>query len=655
MNQKIEREKVYKYQGEGNDKLNNFMRDVQSTVHMFYNTVREYGERPAQKFKVDGVYQTITYNEYAERVENAGNGFISLGIDKGDCMSIMAHTSPVWDWVDYGGRAAGAIVGTIYPSASNDEIVTIANDSEVKLLCVGSEEILDRIELLWQRIPTLEKIVVLDRTFKSSRDDVMSFDDLVKTGKEFRAANPSVYEERWQSLTQEDPASILYTSGTTGNFKGCLLTHKNILAATIAVLQVSIWGGRPFRCDDVAFSVLPLTHNWNRFDNHSSCICYGGLMGFADSPKTLMADLQEIKPTFLMMVARLWSRVFNGVSALISATPEGKEKFEWAMGIGKKVLEKRMDENGVIDLIRDPVESLAPELKADFLKADEEVFSKFRDIFGGRLAMAYSGGSLLHADLQTNYWSMNFPLLDGWGLTETTSGINMIQPRCVRIGWLSPDFEGPNAEGKLAEDGEILVRGDAVIKEYFKKPEDTAASFTPDGWFKTGDIGEFDHGFLRIIDRKKSIIVLDTGKNVSPAHVELMFANSSIIEQMVIVGDDRKYIAALVIPNYDTIINIFKLKGISIDESKLKYAVVNGITTCIEAGEELASHPEVKEMVAAEVEKANEQLSDHEAIKKYIILPRKLTEERGELTPTLKVKNRVVFKNYEKEIESLYE
>ncbi len=654
MNQKTSKEKVYSYQGPGDKKLDSFMKDVQSTIHMFYNTVKEHGERPAQKFKVDGIYQTITYNEYAEKIENAGNGFISLGIEKGDCVSIMAHTAPEWDWADYGARATGAIVGTIYPSSSIEEIITVANDSGVKCLCVGSEDILERILKLRENIPTLKNLIVLDSKYTKKSTEIMNLNDLMKAGKEFKSANPEIYEKRWKSLTQEDPASILYTSGTTGNFKGCLLTHKNILSATIAVLQVGIWGGRPFSCEDVAFSVLPLTHNWNRFDNHSSCICYGGLMGYADSPKTLMADLQEIKPTFLMMVARLWFRIFSGVKALITSTPEGKEKFEWAMNIGQKVLEQRMDENGVIDLTQDPLQDLTPELREDFTKADKEIFAAFRNAFGGKIAMAYSGGSLLPADLQINYWSMNFPLLDGWGLTETTSGINMIHPRCVRIGWLAPDFAGPNAEGKLAEDGEILVRGDAVIKEYFKKPEDTAASFTEDGWFKTGDIGEFDHGFLRIVDRKKSIIVLDTGKNVSPAHVELKFANSSIIEQIVIIGDNKKYITALVVPSFDNIINLFKFKGISIDESKLKYAIVNGMDTCIEGGDELASHPEVIKMIEEEIKKANNELSDHESIKQYIILPRKLTEERGELTPTLKVKNRVVFKNYSKEIEELY-
>ena len=647
-------EKVYSYRGPDTGMTDSFMKEVPSSIHMFYNTVDKYGDRPAQKFKVNGQYTVITYRDLATRVEEVGGGLISMGIRKGDCVSIMAVTSPQWDWADYGARAAGCIVGTIYPTSSDHEIITIANDSGVVCLFIDDRETLKRIQSLKEKIPSLKNIVILNDKDGSSEENVFNLEELREKGRSFVKYNPESYRDRWTSLKHEDPASILYTSGTTGNLKGCLLTHRNILAATIAVLQVGIWGDRRFSCEDTVFSVLPLSHNWNRFDNHSSCICYGGLIGYAESPKTLMADLQQIRPTFLMMVARLWSRVFEGVKAMICSTPEGKERFEKAMSIGRRVLEKRMDENGVIDLNIDPTANLDAELKADFLKADAEIFSIFRNAFGGRIRMAYSGGSLLPADLQINYWSMNFPLLDGWGLTETTSGINMIQPRCVRIGWLSPDFEGPHAEGKLDEDGEILVRGDAVIKEYFKKPEDTAASFTADGWFRTGDIGEFDHGFLRIVDRKKNIIVMDTGKNVSPAHIELKFANSIVIDQILVIGDNRKYITALVVPLFDNIINIFKMKAITIDESKLVYAVVNGITTCIEGGEHLASHPLVIEMIDKEIQTANAELGDFEAIKRYVILPRKLTEERGELTPTLKVKNRVVFTNYRDEIEKLY-
>ena len=319
------------------------------------------------------------------------------------------------------------------------------------------------------------------------------------------------------------------------------------------------------------------------------------------------------------------------------------------------MLEKRLDENGVVDLTIDPTTYLDTALKEEFLQADREVFQIFRNVFGGRVEKAYSGGAILPVDLQKNYWGMNFPLLDGWGLTETASGINMVHARCARIGWEAPMMAGSNMEVKLdPEDNEILVRGDSVISEYYKNPEETALCFTEDGWFRTGDIGEIDHGFLRIVDRKKAIIVLDTGKNVSPAHIELKFTNSEVIEQILILGDNRKYISALVVPNYDYFISLFKEKDIDFDESKLVYADVNSIRTCIEVGEDLAYHPLVEEMVSSEINAVNSQLADFETIKRFKIIPRKFTEDRDELTPTLKIKNRVVVKHYPEEVESLY-
>jgi long-chain acyl-CoA synthetase len=317
---------------------------------------------------------------------------------------------------------------------------------------------------------------------------------------------------------------------------------------------------------------------------------------------------------------------------------------------------KEADENGVIDLTTDPTLYLDETLKEEFLRADKEVFSVIRGVFGGRVNKAYSGGALLPADLQKNYWGMNFPLLDGWGLTETASGINMVQARCVRIGWEGPQMAGSNTEVMLdPDDNEILVRGDSVIKEYYNNPEDTAVSFTKDGWFRTGDIGEIDHGFLRIIDRKKAIIVLDTGKNVSPAYIEMKFTNNPVVEQILVLGDNRKYISALIVPSYDNIMQLFRQKNIAFDESKLVYATINGMETCVEVGEDLAYHPETYKLVDEAIKRVNEDLADYAAIKRFKIIPRKFTEERGELTPTLKIKNRVVFANYAKEIEELYE
>ncbi len=646
----------YVYQGPPNPLLEKFMRDTPSTVHMFYNTVKYFGHRPAQKYRSGGLYLTLTYQEFADRVEKFGQGFMALGLQKGDRISIMSHTNPIWDWVDYGGRAAGCAVCTIYPSDSEETIIYTSAYSEVKVICVQDEEMLEKIIRVWDKIPSLKYVLVLNSTYKSEYTNIINMQELWELGQSFKLTNPGAYEKRWQSLQHDDLASILYTSGTTGNQKGCPLTHKNILSATLAVTQVGYWGKTEFSDRDVVFSILPLSHNWNRVDNHSACISYGGMIGYAQNPRTILQDLQEIQPTFVMLVARLWSRIWNGVAAQICSNPQGKEKYEWAMDIGHRVLATRMDKNGVIDLTVDPTTYLDTALKNDFLEADRQVYQIFRSIFGGRVNKAYSGGAILPADLQKNYWGMNFPLLDGWGLTESTSGCCMVQARCVRIGWQAPMMAGSNMEVKLStEDNEILIKGDSVISDYYKNPEETALAFTEDGWFKTGDIGEIEHGFLRIVDRKKAIIVLDTGKNVSPAYLELKFTNSELIEQILILGEQRKYIAALVVPKYDHIIKLFKEKGIAFDESRLVYAEVNGINTCIEVGNDLAHHPVLLEMIEAEIEDVNRQVASFESIRRFRIVPRKFTEDRDELTPTLKIKNRIVEKNYQEEIESLFD
>jgi long-chain acyl-CoA synthetase len=435
--------------------------------------------------------------------------------------------------------------------------------------------------------------------------------------------------------------------------KGCLLSHKNVIAGTYTFIKRLEQGGWTMDYTDTLFTILPLAHVWERVNNHSVCIAIGGLAGFAEKPATIIRDLQALKPTLMILVTRLWDRLYNGIKTAICSTPEGKAKFEWAMDIGSQVLEKRMNEDGGIDINLDPMTFLEGQLRDDFEKANNEVFSIFRNALGGQVRAAGSGGAIMPADLQHDLWAMNFKLIDGWGLTESSAGANISMASDVKSGCLAKDF-CPRVEGKMEEDGEILLRGDGIITEYFRNPEETAASFTPDGWFRTGDIGVYENGYLRIADRKKAILVLDTGKNVSPANIELKFTNSTVIEQIVIVGDNRKFISALVVPYYDNIIRLFKEKGLPVNESELVYAVMNGINTCIQAGS-LAQHPYLNELIKLEIDEVNAMLNDFERIRKYTILPGKLLEEKGQLTPTLKVKTKAVWQDFAEEIAAMYE
>ncbi len=633
--------------------LNKFLEEVKTLPRMFYNTVANFGERPALKYKVDGNYVTLDYNGFADIVEKMSCGLLSLGLVKGDRVCLMAHTSPQWAWADFAIQTAGAITVTVYPTLSADETVFIVNHSEARYLMAGNAHIAQKIAAVWERMPSLEKIIVLQTGYVSNEDRIVGLDKLRELGNMLATAEPEQHRNQWTSVTANDPSSIIYTSGTTGDLKGSLLSQADLIGALGRSLKHMVISGYGASYNDVAFSILPLAHIWERNNSYLAMISVGACIGYAEKPTTLLQDIQAIKPTWVLLVPRFWDRIYAGFKAAFTSSQEGQQLFDWALKVGERALEHRTGPNGAVDLTADPTIGMDDKLKADFLMADEAVFNQLRQILGGRLRVPYSGGGLLPPDLHRNFLVLNFPLLNGWGLTETAAGISHGSPNATKIGWLARMV--PGVEAKLDVDGEILVRGIGIISEYYKNDSETADAFTEDGWFKTGDIGEFDEeGFLRIIDRKKSIIVLDTGKNVAPAKIESQFVNSPFIEQVVVVGNDRKYIGALIVPAFDLILYMMKEKGYHFDSSKLVYAEINGAQTCIEVGEDLINNPMVKELIDKEVKRINEYLEDYETIKRYTILKRKFTEESGELTPTLKIKNRVIFKNFHEEIEQMY-
>lgn len=633
--------------------LNKFLEEVKTLPGMFYNTVENFGERPALKYKVDENYVTLDYNGFADIVEKMGSGLLSMGLAKGDRVCLMAHTSPQWAWADFAIQTSGGITVTVYPTLSVQEAAFIVNHSEARFLIAGSEHIASRLISAWADMPSLEKIIVMQTGYVSTDDRVIGLDKLRDMGKMLQSAEPERLRQRWESISGADPSSIIYTSGTTGDLKGSLLSQENMIGALGRSLKHMAMSGYAASYNDVAFSLLPLAHIWERNNSYLAMISVGACIGYAEKPTTLLQDIQTIKPTWVLLVPRIWDRIYSGFKAAFYSSEDGKQLFDWAVKVGERVLEHRTGPTGSIDLTADPTIGMSDKLKADFLRADAMVYSQLRQFLGGRLKIPYSGGGLLPPDLHRNYLLLNFPLLNGWGLTETAAGISHGSPNATKIGWLARMV--PGVEAKLDEDGEILVRGIGIIREYYKNDRETADAFTDDGWFKTGDIGEFDEeGFLRIIDRKKSIIVLDTGKNVAPAKIESQFVNSPFVDQVVVVGNDRKYIAALIVPAFDLILYMMKEKGQHYDESQLVYAEINGMNTCIKAGEDVITNPMVKELIESEIKRINEYLEDYETIKQYAILPRKFTEETGELTPTLKIKNRVIFKNFHDVIERLY-
>ena len=636
--------------------MDRFRDEVYTVPQMFFNSARNFPERPALKFYEDDQWQVMNWAEFEQAVRLVGNGLLSLGLEKGNCVALMAHTSHRWAWADLGIQAAGGITVCIYPSLTSQETIYIGNNAQPYLFITGDAATAERIYSIKNEIKGLKAVICLEKGFEGNGEDLLNMDYVMELGRDYEAKNPDHFDKRCQELTGDDGCTVIYTSGTTGALKGVFYTQRELILGLEQSIRYCEMGGHPLTYEGVSLNVLPLSHVWERVDSYMGQLASGGCMGFARSPKTLIEDLQVIKPTWILLVPRLWSRVYTGIERTFCATEEGKKAFEWAIDVGLKSIDYYTDERGGLNLL--PLhnltwpEGLPPELREQWLKADELVYSKVRNFFGGRLVMCWSGGSRLSVDLHKKLVALSIPLLSGWGLSETSAGIAHDYPVRIKFGYVNKIL--PGAEAKRMEDGEIWVRGQGVAKQYFNDEEHTRENFE-DGWFKSGDIGEFDEdGYLRITDRKKMIIVLDTGKNVAPARIEEVAGRGMFIDQLVVAGDDQKFISALIVPTFDAVIAAMESQGVKVDKDKCTYENMNGIVMCTAVPQELIEHPLFQKIIESEIEKINAELDDFETIKKYTIMNQRFSEEQGEITPTQKVKTGVVLKKYQDLIEKMY-
>jgi len=633
--------------------LDHYLEVTQTIPETFANAVTQVGDRPANVFKEDATWQTITYREWNGISREIGAALLSLGVQTNDRNSVFSHTCPHWGWADIGNQMAGGTTVTIFPTLSDDEIIFIVNHSEVKYIFTGTPLLVDRLQRLRPELPTLQGIVCLTEAFTGNEIDTWSLDQFCTLGRQWLSQHPGALDARISSLQASDGATIIYTSGTTGKLKAARFTQKDCVVATWRALKMCAVGGTPVNYEDVYFNVMPLAHVMERTYGYFAMIGAGGTLGFAQGPKTLLEDIAHIRPTVQCWVPRMYERLLKGMEMQFCATPEGKQAWDWSINIGKQVVAARTDAQGKINMIQDPLELLSGQLREDYIKAKALVFDRVHAAVGGRLLLCAVGGASLNPEVHLTWSALGFAMLNGWGLTETMCNGAVGYASAIKIGWNAPPC--PGVEVKMDVDGEALIKGDGIITSYYNDPEANVGSFTEDGYFRTGDIIEMDEdGFIHIIDRKKSIIVLDTGKNVAPARIEAKVMASILIDQVLIVGDNRKYITALIAPNWDLVIGGLKSRGITIDESKLVYEEINGLTTCVEVGEDVYAHPGVAALVQGVVDQANSELSDYETIKRFKILPRKLTQSRGELTPTLKIKNRIVLENFKDDIVALY-
>ncbi len=571
-----------------------------------------YGDAPAVRYKQDGAWVDRSFKEVLEIVRSLSLGLISLGVEKGDKVSILGNTRPEWTYFDFAALSAGAVVVPIYQTNSPEECQYVLENSDAKVVVVEDDEQMEKIRAVRDRLPLLEHVVRMTGT----SEDAISFEELTAKGA---TGNGSDWEARWSAVTRGDICTFIYTSGTTGPPKGCIISHGNYRAMLDMVNENSVIEG-----EDVSYLYLPLAHSFALLIQLGSFDLGATLAYWERDPLKILPNLAELKPTYFPSVPRIFEKIYTAATSGIEK--EGglkKAIFNWAIGVGKKMRETERAGRKPGFLLR-----------KQYAFADEKVLSKIRGLFGGELRLAVSGAAPINPEILRFFDAAGVLVLEGWGMTETSTAATISTPEDFRIGTIGKPF--PGCEVKIADDGEILVKGPNVFQGYYKNEEATRETIV-DGWLHTGDIGEVDgDGFIKITGRKKDIIITAGGKNITPANLENEIKQHPLVSQCVVVGDRRPYLVALVTLDPEDAVAYAKEKGLPEDP------------------EQLAANPEVRKAIEDHVAQINEKFARVEQVKKIAILPRDLSQESGELTPTLKVKRAVVAAKHEDEIERLY-
>ena len=590
----------------------------QTIIDLFDEAVKRKSRPDALRVKRGEDFQALSSEEVRSQVQGVVAGLMNLGVEPGDRIALLSENRPEWLVSDIAILSAGAINVPIYPTLPAAQIEGLLNDAGVKTIILSTPEQLEKIREIQSRVPSLQTMVVMDLEEPDS-EGLLSFDTLRVNGKSAWQSDPARYQEARNRVRSEDVATIIYTSGTTGSPKGVMLSHANIVANVLGLFQI-------FHFDetDSALSFLPLSHIFERTADYLLFYC-GVSIAYAESIETVPVNMQEIRPTVVASVPRFFEKVHDRVEESRKLSSGLKRRLtDWAFGVGRRYTRH------VLDGTHPPV-GLAWQRSL----ASKIVYAKLQQRLGGRLRFFFSGGAPLDARLGEFFLSVGIQILEGYGLTETSPVIAVNRQNRFRFGTVGPAL--PGVEVKIAEGGEILTRGPSVMLGYYRKPEETQQAMHG-GWFHTGDIGHLDpDGFLKITDRKKDLIVTAGGKNVAPQPIERLLKASPVLLNAVVLGDKRPYLCALVVPNPKTITDHAREQGLS-----------------FESYGDLLQSPPIQEFLVNAVEKSTAGLASFETVKKVIPVEKDFTIEDGELTPTLKVKRRIVEKRFKNEIEALY-
>jgi long-chain acyl-CoA synthetase len=580
---------------------------------MFQDMASRAADRPALLHKQNGAYVPLTWRQYRQQVEHMANWLMSVGLKAGDRVALLCDTRYEWVIADMAMHHAALVNVPIYPTLAAKQAAYILQDSGAKAVIVSGRKQLDKVLTIVDECPELGEILMIDAdALPESGRTVHRWTDALAKGATLEG---EMGAQRAERIAQADPdamCSIIYTSGTTGNPKGVILSHSNFMSNAKAIVPIA--GLSP---EDTLLSFLPLSHVLGRMVYYALTYA-GGTIAYAESIDSIGQNLGEVRPTLMAAVPRLLEKVYGKIMDSVQSGSALKRKlFTWALAVGHR---HRLAGKP------DPLQ---------YAIADKLVFSKIRQRLGGRMRMIVCGGAPMRKDIGEFFYSAGIPVCEGYGLTETSPVITFNSPENIKFGTVGQKI--PDVDVFIAEDGEICVKGPNVMAGYYQLPEANAEVFDADGWFHTGDIGEIDgDGFLRITDRKKELIVLSNGKKVAPQPIENLLKSSPYIEQVMVVGEAKKYCTCLLVPNME------KLQA---------FAQEQGI-----AGKpaDLLGHQKVLDLYRAELDRLSKDLAQFEKLKKFSLLDREWTVETGELTPTMKCKRKIILANYASQVDGMY-
>ena len=598
--------------------------EINSIPKLFWNTVQDRAEKIAMREKHLGIWQETTWSSYGESAKFTGLALRSLGLEKGDVVSIASEGIPEWLFTDMGTIGAGGISSGIYTTDSAAQVKYLVNDSKTKFYFAENEEQLDKILEVRDECPSLEKIVVYDmeglNDFKD--DQVLSYEEFIQLGKKLDAEQPDLWLQSINSVESDDIAILVYTSGTTGPSKGAMINHKNLLYSVNTGVEIF-----EAREHEEQLSFLPLCHILERSVSVMFPLKTGAVVNFAESIDTVPENIREVSPTVFVAVPRIWEKFYSSITILMKdATFIGRYFYNLSINTGAKYKEYF-------------IEGKEPPLKLKlmFWICNQLVLKNIKKLLGlNNCRYALSGAAPISPELINWYLSLGIDMREGWGMTETAGVGTAFYSREIKLGHVGRAVN--NSEVRIADDGEILFKGPGVFCGYLNKPEQTNETLI-DGWLHTGDVGEMDnYGNIKITDRKKDIIITAGGKNISPSEIENELKFSPFVSDAVVIGDKRKFLSCLIMID---------------EENVMKFAQDNDIP--FSNFESLCKSKQIVDLIDGEVSKVNKKFASVEQVKKFSLIDIQLTAEDDELTPTMKLKRKFINEKYSNIIENMYQ